>query len=87
MKFDAHKVGLFTGICLAVCHAVLSLMVLTGLAHIYLTWILGLHFLTNPFLVTGFNLAKALILVVFTFIIGYLGGYLFTLLWNRMVKK
>jgi amino acid transporter len=87
MKFEANKVGLFTGICLAVCHAVWSIMVAVGFAKLYLNWIFGLHFLKNPFMVTKFGLPKALLLIVFTFIVGYVGGYFFTLLWNRMVKK
>ncbi len=79
----AFVVGLFTG----GIHLLWSLMVMLGWGQTYLDWIFGLHFLNNPFTVAAFNMSSAVVLVVFTFIVGYLLGWIFTWIWNRMIAR
>lgn len=83
MKLDPQKVGVATGLFLGLFHALWSLLVMLGLAQQLLNFIYYLHFLTNPFVVTGFSLMTALILVGFTAIVGYAMGYSFGVIWNK----
>lgn len=87
MKFKRNQVGLITGCFFASLHLLWVLLVISGLAEVYLNWIFGLHFLTNPFQVTSFNFGSAILLLVFTFAVGYILGWVFTGLWNKMVEK
>lgn len=87
MKIQESKTALVVGTFAALMHAVWTLAVLLGFAQPYLSWILGLHFLNNPFSVQPFRLGTALMLVAFTFVKGYLLGYIFAIIWNRLHKK
>jgi len=87
MKFNPKTVALYTGMLFAAIHLVWSLMVAVGLGQIYLDWVLGLHFITNPFVVGPFNVVTMIILLAFTFTVGYMLGWVSTICWNKMVKK
>ena len=86
MKFDPMVVGLYTGLLLAAWHAIWALLVLLGWAKSLLDFVLGLHFLTNPYVVKSFSWANALMLIVFVFVVWFVLGYIATLAWNRMQK-
>lgn len=86
-KLDGHYVGMATGGFLALVHAVWSFMVMASLAKPYLDFVLGLHFLNNPFFVKEFMLSTAITLVVVTFVVGYLFGWVFSGIWNRVHGK
>ena len=87
MKLDQSRTALVTGTFVAFVHAVWSLMVFLGFAKLYLDWIFGLHFLSNPFALRVFNLWTAITLVAFTFLVGYAFGYVFAAIWNKLHKK
>lgn len=87
MKLSSHKVGLITGLFISLLHAIWSLLVFLGIAQSLLDWILDLHFILNPYVVNDFVFSKAVILVVLTFAVGYVLGYVFTTIWNKMIKK
>jgi hypothetical protein len=40
--------------------------------------------ISNPYQVTGFNITQSAILIIVTFIFGYIGGWIFAWLWNKM---
>lgn len=80
------QVGLYTGLILALAHAIWSLMVFAGVAKNWLTFILGLHFLSNPFVVMPFSIGNAIMLIAIVFVVGYVFGYLGTIVWNMMQK-
>lgn len=61
-------------------HALWALMVYTGFAQVYVNWIFGLHFLSNPFWIQPFKIETALTLVAFTFVVGYVAGFILGLL-------
>lgn len=86
-KLDEGQIALIFGSFMALVHLVWSLVVALGFAQLYLDWILGLHFLNNPFVVGTFTLTNALMLVVVAFVVGYVAGWVFSWIWNRMMKK
>lgn len=87
MKLKVHETGLALGTMAALMHAVWATMVFLGVAQPFLDWILMLHSLANPYAVLSFDLARSLTLVVVTFAVGYLVGWVFANIWNRVVKK
>jgi membrane protein YdbS with pleckstrin-like domain len=86
MKFNPQQVGVYTGVFLAFMHVVWALLVYLGLAEPFMTFVLGLHFLDNPYTVMPFSITNALILVIFVFVVGYVLGYFGTIYWNKMQK-
>lgn len=86
MKLKPASTALTLGIFVAFIHFVWMMMVFFGFAQLYLNWIFGLHLISNPFEVLPFNFGSATILILFTFVIGYLMGWVFAYIWNRLVK-
>ena len=86
-ELNKNKVSLATGGFLGLVHALWSILVALGFAQPLLNFIYSLHFLNNPFSVSSFDLSKALLLVVVTFIVGYVAGWVFTTIWNMIIKK
>ncbi len=64
MKLSEHNIGLVVGAFAGTMHLLWSLIVAFDYAQSLLDWILGLHFLNNPYQVQPFNLTNAIILVV-----------------------
>ncbi len=89
MKLDKEKTALVLGIFLGLIHLVWALLVLLipGGLQAFLNWIYGVHFLNNPFFITGFNLVNAVLLVLVTFAAGYLMGWVFAEVWNWAQKR
>lgn len=85
-KFDANVVGLWTGIVIGSCHALWSALVALGWAQGLIDWIFGLHFILPIFTVIEFKFTTALVLTILTFAVGYIVGYLSTILWNKLAK-
>ncbi len=77
-------VGLYLGGFMAFAHGVWSLLVMVGFAQVILDWVFWLHFLTNPMQVEMFEFTRALMLVAFTFAVGYVVGWVGTQLWNML---
>ena len=67
------------GALLALIHAVWSLAValIPGPLYSFISWVFTLHHLDLTFNILAFNLVNAIILVVLTFVIGYIIGWLF----------
>lgn len=79
--------GLILGLFLGGFHLLWSIMVALGWAQPLLNWIYSIHFLNNPFTVGAFDVVTALILVGFTFVVGYVVGFILTMLWEKMHGK
>jgi hypothetical protein len=77
-----HRVGLVLGGIVAAFHLLWSVLVALGLAQFTIDWIFRLHFIQPPYTVGPFSLTLAVGLVVITFIVGYVVGWLFAFLWN-----
>lgn len=84
--FNANSVGIITGIIIGALHLTWSIVVMIGLAQPFMDWIYELHFLNNPFQVQTFKLTNAFILVLVTSAIGYLLGWVSTVIWNKLIK-
>ena len=84
MKFDPKTVGLYCGGLIGFCELIWVIMVALGLAQGWLNFIFGLHFLDSPLHVRAFNGLTAIALVVMTFVVGYVFGWVATWVWNRM---
>ena len=86
-KICPRDVGLIVGLTVSMMHIVWSLAVLLGWARWYLDFILSLHFVSNPFVMQSFDLGKAVMLWVITFIAGYVVGWVSGVIWNMIGKK
>ncbi len=89
MKLDKNQVGLIVGIFFAVVHAAWALIIaiIPGTLQSFLNWMFELHFLEPIWTITAFNLVNALLLVVMTFVCGYIFGWVFAAIWNQLSKK
>jgi len=86
MKLDPSKMALTLGVLIGGLHLGWSILVALGLAQPLLDFIFSIHMLANPYQVTGFDVTKAGILVVITFMVGYVVGYIFANVWNKVHK-
>ena len=80
-------VPFLVGIYVSLMHAVWMIAVALGVGQAYLDWILPLHLVVNPFTVMSFNLLNAALLIVVTFIGGYVATWLFMALWKLFKIK
>ena len=82
MSANPLKVGLVFGIFLGLWHAGWAALVATGLAQKLLDFVFWLHFISPPYHVEPFALARAGMLVGVTFGVGLVGGFIGALIWN-----
>lgn len=77
-----NQLGLIGGIFLALVHAVWSLFVAIMPAQLqqFILWIFDIHHLNVPISVTPFVFSKALVLVILTFVVGYIFGWVIGLI-------
>lgn len=78
------SLGLIVGIFSATLHLVWTLLVILNLAKPIMDFVYGLHFLNNPFLITGFTFSKAIGLLLLTFFGGYVLGYFLGWVWEKV---
>ena len=86
MKLNVQKTALMFGTFAGLMHTIWSLFVALGFAQAYLNWMMGLHFLQNPFTIAPFNFTTAVALIAVTSALGYLVGFVFSTVWNRLNK-
>ncbi len=85
---NSHKTGLALGTFFAVLHAAWSLAVavIPGPLQKVLDWIFVLHQLNPIYKLLQFNPVNAVIVVILTFAVGYIIGFVFAAIWNRIAK-
>jgi hypothetical protein len=83
---NKNKVALVFGSFLGLFHVVWGILVAMGLAQGLLDFIYNLHSLNNPLTVMPFDFMRTLGLVIVTFLVGYVFGYVFATLWNKLHK-
>lgn len=86
-KLSQSKVALVVAAFLGGFHLLWAVLVATGYAQAIMDWVYWVHFLNNPFVLDVFDPTRAAMLVVFTSVVGYVGGWIFATLWNSMLKK
>lgn len=83
---NAQKVGLTLGAMFGLVHLLWSLVVALGLAQSLINWVLKVHMLESSHTVLPFSLSSAVTLVVVTSLIGFVVGYVFGTIWNKVQK-
>ncbi len=78
------KTALTVGAFIAGWHIVWSLLVAVGWAQPLINFVLWMHMMSMPWVVKPFDLTASVTLVVITWVFGYIIGYAFAKIWNRM---
>lgn len=86
-KLSEHQAGVTFGVFIGLMHAGWALVVSLGFAQTWLDFVFGLHFLENPFVVSSFDMQKAVTLVAVTAAVGYVAGFVFAKVWNLVMTK
>lgn len=83
---NKNSLGLTLGLFLALAHAIWGVLLWAGAAQPLADWIMMLHHLDVAHAVTPFNFGTAALLVVTTFVIGYVTGWVLAAIWNWVRK-
>ena len=88
-KMNKNQLGLKVGIFFAFLHAVWAIFVVAmpTILQNFLNWIFKIHFLNPIWIITKFNLIDAIWLIIVTFIVGYIIGWVFAYIHNLMEKR
>jgi uncharacterized membrane protein len=86
-KINKYKTGLTFGFLMSSFHLMWSLLVAFGVAETVLSFILNIHMLNMPVMVMPFDILKALMLIIVTFAIGYIFGWLMAFFWNKCFEE
>ena len=86
MEINAQKAGMALGGFAGLLHLVWALLVALGFAQPLMDFIFSLHFIRHEYTIEPFRFGTAVLLVVVTFAVGYLFGWLFATIWNRLQK-
>lgn len=86
---NKNKTGLVLGIFIALMHAIWAVLVAVIPVSLqkFIDWAFLLHSLKPIYEITSFVLLNAVLLVVVTFVCGYVMGWIFAAVWNKLVKK
>lgn len=87
MKLDPKKTALAVGIFVGGAHVAWVLLIVLGWAQALQDFIFQIHMLNNPFTVAPFNFGTAVLLILVTSGIGFLLGWVFANIWNRVQKS
>jgi hypothetical protein len=87
MKISPVRIGLVLGLFLAVFHAAWAALVAAGWAQGLMDFVFWAHFITPPYHIEPFALARAGALIGFVFAVGLVLGVVGGWLWNRLASK
>lgn len=83
---NTNRTGLALGTFAGLAHLVWSVLIYFGWAQAYLDFIFNLHSLNTPVMVIGFDLMRSVWLIVVTSVVGYIAGFVFATIWNKVHK-
>ncbi len=86
-KPKEHKIAAAVGLFIASLHALWAIVVALGLGQTFMDWIFPLHLIDNLYTVMAFNFWTAVLLIVVTFVAGYVATLLFMCFWKLMKIK
>jgi len=84
-----NRFGLVFGLFFAIMHAIWAIAVAitpSGMEK-FLDWVMSLHFMTMAITINPFSLGKAILLVIVTFIVGFVLGWIFAAVLNWVKAK
>jgi hypothetical protein len=86
---NKFKAGLVFGTFISLMHLIWALMIAIFPIFMqkFLNWIFGLHFVQPVVVLTPASRGKGILLVVITFVVGYIIGMIFTCLWNKFLGQ
>jgi hypothetical protein len=87
MEINKNKTGLAFGFLVCFFHLVWSILVAIGVAQVLINFVFNIHMLAVPIIVMPFSLIRALTLIIVTFIVGYVFGWLMAFFWNKFFKE
>lgn len=85
-KINESSAGLAVGLFFGLAHLAWSALVAVKLARPLMDWVLRLHFVELSYAIAPFKFGTALLLVIVTFMVGYIVGWVIAALWNASVK-
>jgi hypothetical protein len=65
-------------------HVCWVMLVATGLAQSVIDFVFWIHFIKPVYVIGTFNLAVAVVLIFVTTILGFVLGFVFSVLWNKV---
>jgi hypothetical protein len=80
---DPIRAGLVLGAVVGAWHLCWALLVAAGWAQMVIDFIFWMHFIKPVYVVGPFDTGIAAVLVIVTFLLGFLLAFVFALLWNR----
>ncbi len=83
---NKSKTAMAVGVFVALMHAAWAVVVGLGLGQKLVNWAMTLHFMYYPVKVLEFNGSNAVMLVIATFVGGYVFGWVFAAVWNKFRK-
>ena len=84
MHLKPHKTGLALGAFVGLLHIIWSLIVALGWAQALVQFKLSMHMVSVPITILPFDIGTAVALVIMAAIVGYVLGYLFAVVCNRV---
>ncbi len=78
------KAALTVGAFIGGWHVVWSVLVALGWAQAIVDFVLWMHMISVPYVVKAFDPSAAVVLIVVTAVMGYVFGFVFARIWNRM---
>lgn len=87
---DRHASGVgwpCLSLLFAAFHAIWAILVWAGAAQPLMDFIFHLHMIKPPYIIEPFNISTAAALVLVTGGVGFIAGWFFGFLWNRLVNR
>jgi hypothetical protein len=81
---NPNRVGLVCAILLGGCHFAWAILVATGIGQVLYDFVLWAHMIHLAITIGPFDAVAAVTLVLMTAVLGYIGGYIGSLVWNRL---
>ena len=81
-----QKVGMAVGAMAGAVHVVWSLIIALGWGQGLMDFVTGLHFIQTTTFVTPFDVVTAIELIVLASIVGYVVGFVFANIYNKVQK-
>lgn len=83
---NKNSAGMALGLLIGLGHLCWTILVALGWAKPLLDFIMNLHFVQMQYSLAPFDFVTALFLVLLTFVVGFVVGWIFAALWNALAK-